>query len=681
MTVNLNTDINFSAENFVPVGTIQGSATASPTYFKGTFNGNNLSLKNIKILTTTQAYGDLGVFGYVQNATIKDLTVTINEICLSTAGKSVGGLIGSCSGSTTIENVVMLPASTSSKIYTSNSAADVSINVGGLIGYSSCTSLYLDECANLVSVSNTVNGTATLGGIVGKFVGSSGSNKARFCYNSGSLSCGTSSTSNTYVGGILGYSETSYITIDNSLNGGSIYAYAKNNLTGDGLSGTWSGTGKLRDVDDMAIDYSTKNFWSNSSYNIYAGGIVGYGNGCKVSKCANRTPKTSTSVYSNTYINYIDYFYGFVGATVDSSDMNIKVPTDDAWYGDYVDMTYTQYVSNLREIAHNATISDCVSYDYGDIYTTSSTSTLYSRLYRVKITGASGKLLSFSRMSLSELVNGPNTSVRYMREEGEDYDGTVKIYLGKDKYGYAVYANAAATKYENGYAYGTLYYVYDGVEKEATVWYNCDVYNLYNTTYGTYQLGLNYVTLSNHNSVTQIYTPNNFLIDTSTGDAVDYIPHYENNGQKTITLGTEYSSYFNSRYVNSGNNHGSSDRYVDDSKSVIRNCKISTSSSNNTIYVKHNFNYDYRTMNWLVGDFGTWHTNNSTSHEVCTIGDKSAVTYENKYYYMESASSGYHTPAYCSSTLNGPDYSYWTVTNGVLSLSWLYWEDNTSRPY
>lgn len=72
-TVKLISDINLSGIAFTPIGTSKAIS------FQGTFDGNGYSIKNATIHaytleTTSTVYGG-GLFGNINNATIKNLTI------------------------------------------------------------------------------------------------------------------------------------------------------------------------------------------------------------------------------------------------------------------------------------------------------------------------------------------------------------------------------------------------------------------------------------------------------------------------------------------------------------------------------------------------------------------------------------------------------------------------------
>ncbi|SHK80001.1 hypothetical protein [Fibrobacter sp. UWB12] len=131
-------DIDASASDFVPIG----SETA---VFLGTFDGKNHTIKN---LTIESSYGSVGLFGYVQGATIKNLRFENAKV---SGAWNVGVLAGKMYGSV-VTNVVSL-----------NGDAHGIRNVGGLIGLS------YEDSLDVIAATGNVKGGKNVGGVVGNF--------------------------------------------------------------------------------------------------------------------------------------------------------------------------------------------------------------------------------------------------------------------------------------------------------------------------------------------------------------------------------------------------------------------------------------------------------------------------------------------------------------------------------
>lgn len=177
-TVTLLADIDLSGKNWTSIGNVSSAGNAnnasSPTgnAFSGKFDGGNHTVKNFTADVTIADNGVYGLFGYVQDATIKNLSVEADLTLRAAATADAGVLAGTVAGST-IENVTV-------KATLTISGADVDnkrFSVGGIAGFvfgtpeapaliKGCT---VTATANVESGKNTKNGATCVhyGGIVG----------------------------------------------------------------------------------------------------------------------------------------------------------------------------------------------------------------------------------------------------------------------------------------------------------------------------------------------------------------------------------------------------------------------------------------------------------------------------------------------------------------------------------
>ena len=120
-----------TASNWTPIGTEENP-------FKGTFDGNGHTIKNLALVEAEAKEGKayIGFFGYAENATIKNVTfenVYINIPCLDIDHSQghIGAVAGSLEGTSTIENVTVKG---DIDIYTTqeaNGASRVAVVAGG----------------------------------------------------------------------------------------------------------------------------------------------------------------------------------------------------------------------------------------------------------------------------------------------------------------------------------------------------------------------------------------------------------------------------------------------------------------------------------------------------------------------------------------------------------------------
>lgn len=191
------TGYNNSFGTWTPIGDYMTTGTS----FRGTFDGNNHSINNIHIESST---GYAGFFGYCSGATIKDLTLS-GKFTTDTqnysgilSGRIFNGTISNCKtyGSLTTEShfVGGIAGSVSyTKISDCSNYADVTgySSSGGIIGVCSQSTL-IYNCANYGSV--TSPNYPSVGGVVGSSTDSN-------IYNSCNYGVIQSSSS---VGGIVG---------------------------------------------------------------------------------------------------------------------------------------------------------------------------------------------------------------------------------------------------------------------------------------------------------------------------------------------------------------------------------------------------------------------------------------------------------------------------------------------
>ncbi len=211
-----------SNEGFSPIGNLS-------TRFYGNYDGDNFTISGMTINRTYPSTGnEIGMFGWAQNGTIKDLTLS-NMVVTATSVASfygVGMLMGG-GGSGIISNITISGGSLTSSgsygyvgplagryskgtISNSTSSASVSFtytgssstsNIGGLIGYISASSdnytISNSSATGSVTVSNTSGNVTRVGGFAGTL---SGTGTVDRCFSSGSVT----SNNGGYVGGFVG---------------------------------------------------------------------------------------------------------------------------------------------------------------------------------------------------------------------------------------------------------------------------------------------------------------------------------------------------------------------------------------------------------------------------------------------------------------------------------------------
>jgi hypothetical protein len=223
-TIELGADLDLSSHYWVPIG------CAQKTVFKGNFNGNNHKILGMNV---SGSYVNVGLFGFVYNNTIKDVTILSANI---QATASCAGILAACIYFSTISN-----CATNGDLSTSGAGS-----VGGLTGYNYCCSVI--NCSSTGSVNATQNNDLCVGGLVGNNVGTSetksmiknsyttsnvtGTRTGSFlyigglngfndngiiqnCYEAGIVTDLSIATGNTFVGGFIGYNRGQYSILTN----------------------------------------------------------------------------------------------------------------------------------------------------------------------------------------------------------------------------------------------------------------------------------------------------------------------------------------------------------------------------------------------------------------------------------------------------------------------------------
>ena len=146
--VALLTDIDLNEfTSWTPIGNVKKSGNgnnaskAEGNTFSDIFNGNNFTIKNFKVVQELEANETWGLFGYLENATVKNLKVEA-DVVLSAKGVSDAGIVAGTAYCSTIENVHV-----TGKIKSTGTSATTRFAIGGIAGF-------------LFSVYNTGEGVA-----------------------------------------------------------------------------------------------------------------------------------------------------------------------------------------------------------------------------------------------------------------------------------------------------------------------------------------------------------------------------------------------------------------------------------------------------------------------------------------------------------------------------------------
>ena len=296
----MTANIDLGGQKFTPIG------KSSSYAFKGNFDGKGFTISNIKI---TESSNPAGIFGYVVNATISNLTISNGTITQTGNYGKAGGIVGSLYGPSTITKCV-----NASVTVTSETGSN---HAGGIVGYAYGLSdaITISWCTNNATVyNNTYSSYVYAGGIVGE---SAGSNKTNIslCKNFGNIYCGTyvynpldrtnhlKSAPYPYAGGIIGSHYKG--TITKSFN----YGYVT--------------SGIAYNIVNRYGYYSTDTYGSDiykeyGATTSFAGGIAGYSND-SITYCFNKGRVTAEAKAEKYYYEFgLEGYYKYNGKYYDN---------------------------------------------------------------------------------------------------------------------------------------------------------------------------------------------------------------------------------------------------------------------------------------------------------------------------------------------------------------------------
>lgn len=301
-------------QGWQPVGT-------SSSKFKGILDGNGKTIKNLWIKRASSSY--IGLFGYTEGATIKNLTIEADikggSYTAAFSGYSASSTISNCHLSGNVSGTTLVGGfvgnSNAVTLNTSNtSTADV-------IGTGECVGGYIGKAegkgdiADCTLASNIISGTNYVGGICGTIYNSS------FC---GIIKCyvQTLIKGTNYVGGITGYYKGYAFNFERCLFNGDIEG---NSYVG-GISGRITNT--IRSASSPVSINSCSVIADIISENNYIGGIVGQTEPNWASPYASEINCTNCYfcgfVKGNNYLGGIvgDFFRGMISNSYVSANLD-----------------------------------------------------------------------------------------------------------------------------------------------------------------------------------------------------------------------------------------------------------------------------------------------------------------------------------------------------------------------
>ena len=237
-------DKNNFSKKFIPIGNETNS-------FKGTFDGNNKTITGLYIYQETD---NAGLFGYVSNAEIKDLTIQNGKVISGTKLLNTNQTSSLTEMFSCFSNVKKRGL----KMQTYKPVSIPSYRVGNFVAYADNS--LISHCS--AEETEVINSTGRVGGIVGVSAGATITN----CLNMGNVY-------GSAAGGIVGGSTSEGLIIINCSNTGNIIEF----YTSSGSVAPRTELGGIVGlVNGTATIINSYNFGSVGFGRLGCGGIVGY---------------------------------------------------------------------------------------------------------------------------------------------------------------------------------------------------------------------------------------------------------------------------------------------------------------------------------------------------------------------------------------------------------------------
>ena len=167
--INLGNDIALT-ETWMPIGTVDHP-------FHGIFNGNGHTISGLKV---EGAYANAGLFGVVEEGTVKQVNLRDGKVSSTTEGANVGGIAGCIRSESPIKTAAVESCDSNMEV----TATGKNINAGGLVGaVVGKGSLNCNICTGKVTATGE---NAVAGGLVGRITDTekySGTVQGGYFYN------------------------------------------------------------------------------------------------------------------------------------------------------------------------------------------------------------------------------------------------------------------------------------------------------------------------------------------------------------------------------------------------------------------------------------------------------------------------------------------------------------------
>ena len=220
INITLTADIDLTGKNWTPIG------TSFSNKYTGTFDGGGHTIKGLTVTTNDQfvgLFGSIGNAGTVKNVMMEDVQITSNP-----SSGFAGGVAGYSDG--TIENCSV------------SGSISGTVSVGGVVG------VQRDHPITGCSSSATVKGTLNVGGVAGQTIFGA---TLTACYATGNVIIEIDRTQNISGGGLVGFNDGISL----------LSCYATGNVTSTGSS-----TGYVHIGGFLGDNYTTVTacYWKNN---------------------------------------------------------------------------------------------------------------------------------------------------------------------------------------------------------------------------------------------------------------------------------------------------------------------------------------------------------------------------------------------------------------------------------
>ena len=241
INITLTADIDLTGKNWTPIG------TSFSNKYTGTFDGGGHTIKGLTVTTNDQfvgLFGSIGYAGTVKNVMMEDVQITSNRssgFAGGVAGYSDGtiencSVSGSISGTVSVGGVVGVQRDRPITGCSSSATVKGMVQVGGVAGQTNGGAT-LTACYATGNVIIEIAPKKNISG--GGLVGTNGGKDVRACYATGNVTSTGSSTGNVHIFGLLGDNYTTVTACYWKNNQERGYKTAPESTKVDGTYVTW----------------------------------------------------------------------------------------------------------------------------------------------------------------------------------------------------------------------------------------------------------------------------------------------------------------------------------------------------------------------------------------------------------------------------------------------------------